>query len=422
MKAVHWKNEFIGGATTFFTLSYIFIVNPAILSTTGTGMPFSGVATATVVLSAFCTLLMGLYAKLPFAVAPGMGINAFFTYSLILNQKIPWPTALGMVFWAGIIFLIASLTPWRERIAYAIPHPIRVGAAAGIGLFLTFIGFQNAGLVIRDPVTLVTAGKLSVESASCLFAVVLAIWMMKRKNPFAFLAAIGFCTLVAVLRGKVEAPGSWVSQPDFSLFGKMDWMGALKWSLLPATLSIFFTDLFDSIATFVGVSQATGLADSKGNAKNVREGLVVDAVATFSAGMLGTSSGTAYIESAAGIEAGGRTGWTAVFCALFMLPCLFLAPIAGVIPSHATAPVLIVVGMLLFRSIADQKWNKWEEAVPMFLTMALIPLTFSITQGLLWGFLSYVVLFTIMGKAKEISWMLWGIAVIALGILLLGHA
>ena len=414
MTAKHIKTEFIGGLTTFFTMAYIIIVNPSILSTPGTGMSFSGVLTATVLLSFLMTLLMGLYGKLPFAVAPGMGINAFFTFSLILGQQIPWPTALGMVFWAGVFFLLISATPLRESIAKAIPVQLRAASATGIGLFLTFIGLKNAGLVAADPATFVKFGGLGYGALSAIAGLLIMIFLMRRKNPLAILAGIFAVTATALALGKIPAPEVLLSSPDFSTVFALDITGALKLSLLPAILSIMFTDLFDSISTFVGVSQASGMKDEHGEPLRLKQGLIVDSIATFGAGLLGTSSGTAYIESAAGIEAGGRTGLASVFTAICFLPCLFLAPLVGLVPAYATAPALILVGCLMFKTVGELKFEKLEEIFPAFITIVLIPLTFSITQGLLWGFLAHTALFVLAGRAREISKMLYVISGICL--------
>jgi AGZA family xanthine/uracil permease-like MFS transporter len=417
------KREALAGLTTFFTMAYIVVLNPAILSGSGTGMPFSGVLTATVLLSFLMTALMGAYAGLPFAVAPGMGLNAFFAYSIVLGRGVPWPTALGVVFWAGALFVAISVTPLRVKLAEAIPAGLRTASAAGIGLFLAFIGLKNAGFVVADPATFVRLGTLDRRSFLALAGGALTIYLMRRKSAFAFLAGIFGVTAAAWGLGLIETPASAFSRPDFSsVFLKLDIPGALKLSLLPAIVSILFTDLFDSISTFVGVAHATGLVDGKGRPLRLKEGLIVDAFATLGAGLIGTSSGTAYIESAAGIEMGGRTGWTAFFCALAFLPCFFLGPLAGMVPAYATAPVLVIVGALMFRSVARVDFSRIEDAVPAFLVIALIPLTFSITQGILWGFVSHAALYALCGRRKEVSAGTWFTAALSAGLLLLDHA
>ncbi|HET6851170.1 MAG TPA: NCS2 family permease [Pyrinomonadaceae bacterium] len=420
---MHLRTEAIAGITTFFTMAYIVVVNPTILSTPGTGMAFSGVLTATVLVCFVMTLLMGLYAKLPFAVAPGMGINAFFTFTIILTQRVWWQTALGIIFWAGVLFLVISITPIRETIAKAIPSELRIGTAAGIGIFLTFIGLKNAGLIISDPVTFVKLGTLGIQALLAILGLIVTLVLTVRRSAFAYLAGIFAVTLVAWATGHVNAPESFFSAPDFkTVFLKLDIWGALKLSLLPAIVGILFTDLFDSISTFIGVAHAADLLDENGNPRNLRQGLIVDSIATFGAGLAGTSSGTAYIESIAGINSGGRTGLTSVFTALCFLPCFFLAPLAGMVPAYATAPVLVLVGASMFRSVNQIDFRKIEEGLPAFLTIILIPLTFSITQGILWGFISHVGLYLLVGRRREIHPVMFILALIAIGLLLLEHS
>jgi AGZA family xanthine/uracil permease-like MFS transporter len=416
------RTEAIAGITTFFTMAYIVVVNPSILSTEGTGMSFSGVLTATVLICFTMTLLMGLYARLPFAVAPGMGLNAFFTFTIILTQKVPWQTALGIVFWAGVLFLLVSLTPVRETIARAIPQGLRIAVAAGIGIFLTFIGLKNAGFITSDPVTFVKLGVLDQKALLAILGIVVIIWLLKMKSSLAFLAGIFLVTLIAWLTGFVKAPEKFFSAPDFgSVFLKLDIWGALKLALLPAIISILFTDLFDSISTLIGVSHASKMLDKEGNPKNLKQGLIVDAWATLGAGLAGTSSGTAYIESIAGIQAGGRTGLTSVFTALCFLPCFFLAPLAGMVPAYATAPVLILVGASMFSSVGGISFARIEDLLPAFLTIILIPLTFSITQGILWGFISHTALYLMMGRRREIHPVMYALALVSVGLLALEH-
>jgi len=415
------KTETIAGITTFFTMSYIVVVNPQIISADGkTGMAFSGVLTATVLICFTMTLLMGLYAKLPFAVAPGMGINAFFTYTIILGKGVPWQTALGIIFWAGVFFLLISVTPIRESIARAIPREIRIAAAVGIGIFLTFIGLKNAGFVAADPITFVKIGTLGKPALLTVLGVAISIFLMSRKNPFAFLSAIVVVTGVAWALGLVTAPPRMLSLPDFgTVFFKLDILGALKLSLIPSIIAILFTDLFDSISTFIGVAHAGDLLEEDGHPRNLRQGLIVDSLATMGAGLAGTSSGTAYIESIAGISMGGRTGRTSVVTALCFLPCLFVAPLAGMVPPFATAAVLILVGAAMFRSVNQINFSKIEEAVPAFLTLVLIPLTFSITQGILWGFISHVGLYLMVGRRREIHPVMYVLALVSIGLMVL---
>ena len=414
--------DVIGGVTTFFTMAYIVVVNPAILSTPGTGMPFSGALTATVLIASSMTLLMGLYARLPFAVAPGMGLNAFFAFTIVLQNAVPWQTALGMVFWAGVLFLLVSITPLRERIALAIPPALRKAAAAGIGLLLTFIGLRNAGLIVGDPATLVRMGTLDHRAALLLIGILVAAALMRRHNPLAFLTAIFTVTALAWTLGYAKPPAHVLSAPDFSsAFLALDIRGALKPALLPAIVAVFFTDLFDSLSTFISVAGAAGLTDADGRPLNLRRGLIVDAVATLTSGLAGTSPGTAYVESIAGIRMGGRSGRASVVTALCFVPCFFLAPLASAVPGYATAAVLVLVGVAMFQSISTIDFSSIEDALPAFVTVVLIPLTLSITQGILWGFLLHALLYTVAGRWREVGATLWLLSALSAGLLLLAH-
>jgi AGZA family xanthine/uracil permease-like MFS transporter len=414
--------DIVGGVTTFFTMAYIVVVNPAILSTPGTGMPFTGALTATVLVASSMTLLMGLYAELPFAVAPGMGLNAFFAFTIVLQSRVPWQTALGMVFWAGVLFLLVSTTPLRERIALAIPAALRAAAAAGIGLLLTFIGLRNAGLIVGDPATLVRMGTLDHRAAFLLLGILIAFALMRRSNPLAFLTAIFAVTALAWIMGFAKPPGQLVSAPDFSsAFLALDIKGALRLALLPAILAILFTDLFDSLSTFIGVASAAGLTDPDGRPINLRRGLIVDAIATLSSGLAGTSPATAYVESIAGIRMGARTGRASVVTALCFLPCFFLGPLVAAVPSYATAAVLLLVGVSMFQSIAKIDFVSLEDSLPAYVTIVLIPLTLSITQGILWGFVLHAVLYAVAGRTREVSVTLWLLSILSAGLLLLGH-
>ena len=410
-----------GGVTTFLTMAYVLVVNPSILSASGAGIPFSGALTATVLIASSMTLLMGLYARLPFAVAPGMGLNAYFAVTIVLQNHVPWQTALGIVFWSGVLFLIVSTTPLRERIALAIPPALRAAAAAGIGLLLTLIGLRNTGVIASDPATIVRVGTLDHRTALMLLSVLVAVALMRRNNPLAFLAAIFSATAFAWVLGYEKPPTQFVSAPDFSsAFLQLDVRGALRLSLLPAIVGIFFTDLFDSLSTFIGVARASGLTDAHGRPINLRRGLIVDAIATLTSGLAGTSPGTAYVESIAGIRMGGRTGRAAIVTAACFLPCFFIGPVTAAIPGYATAGVLLLVGATMFQSVAAIDFSSLEDAVPAFVTVVLIPLTLSITQGILWGLLLHALLYAIAGRARELGVTVWLLAILSGTLLLVG--
>jgi len=411
------KKELIAAFTTFLTMAYIIAVNPAMLASEGTGIGFSAAVTATILAASFGTILMGLYARLPYALAPGMGLNAFFTYTLIFGEKIPYQTALGVVFLSGLIFLVLSITPFRALLIKSIPTQLRLALAIGIGLFLTFIGLKNMGLVVSHPVTLVTVGKLDAMVVTSLAGLFLGGALVARKNHFAMLITIIFVTLVAAFLGRINVPDQIVQAPDFSLFGDFDLMGALKWSLFPAILSFMLTDLMDTLSTFIGVSQAADLKDENDEPKNLKKGMIVDALATTFSGIVGTSPTTTYIESAAGVEMGGRSGLTAVFCGLLFLPFLFIAPVIQIIPAAATAPVLILVGCLMGKSFVELRIEKIEEFLPAFLVILLIPLTFSISQGIIYGFLAHIVMYSLVGRVREIHPILLLITILGLAVL-----
>jgi len=412
------QTEVIAGFSSFLATSYIIVVNPAVLSQAG--LTFTSVLTATVLVSFFSSLMMGLYAKNPIIVAPGMGLNAFFTFSAVIGMKVPWPTALGAVFWSGIFFLLLSIFNIRTYIVRAIPHPLRYAIAAGIGLFITLIGFSNAHFITHHPATIVGAGELNVVVITFLIGLVFTAILIARKIKGAILIGIFFTTLAAYPIGRfwgndvlVHFSGVF-AMPDFDLFLQIDLVHSLQWSVLPVIFAFVFTDLFDSLSTLVGLSEAANLLDKNGEPRNLKRSLITDAVSTTLAGLVGSSPGTAYIESAVGIEEGGRTGLTAVVGALLFLPFLFLSPVLSVVPAIATAPALVLVGVFMVRPVIKINWRQLDEAIPAFLAMVLIPFTYSITQGIIWGFLSWTVLKAATGKAKEVSLALWIIDAFAL--------
>ena len=402
------QTEFIAGLSSFLATSYIIVVNPSILSQAG--MPFSGVLTATVLVCFFSSILMGLYARNPVLVAPGMGLNAFFTYTAVLGMGVPWQTALGAVFWSGIFFLILSIFNIRTYIVKAIPRPLRYAIAAGIGLFITLIGLSNAGFIIKNPATIIGHAPINATLLIFIVGLLLTAVLIVRKVKGAILLGIVITTLLAATIGrwwggetKLVNFSGLLSAPDFSLIGKLDLIGSLKFALLPVIFAFVFTDLFDSLSTLVGLAEAANLLDENGDPKNIKRALVTDALATTMAGVFGSSPGTAYIESAVGIEEGGRTGLTAVIAAVLFLPFLFLAPLLSMVPAIATAPALVLVGAFMLRPVTKINWVQLDDAIPAFLAMVLIPFSYSITQGIIWGFLSWTAIKIVSGKWKDIS-------------------
>jgi adenine/guanine/hypoxanthine permease len=412
------KTEILAGITTFLAAMYIIVVNPSIISKTG--MPFNGILTATILVSAFSTILMGIYARNPILVAPGMGLNAFFTFSVVLGMGIKWETALGSVFWAGIVFLILSIFNVRTYIVKAIPRQIRYAVSAGIGLFIALIGFSNAKFIISNPSALVKLGQMNSITVTFIIGLLITAILIIKKVKGAMIIGILITTILAIPIGRIYGDASpinfgiptlvtwkgFISLPDFSLIFNVDLLGSLKFAIWPITFAFLFTDMFDSLSTFVGVAEAANLIDPDGEPRNVKESLIVDAFSTTISGLFGTSAGTAYIESATGIEEGGRTGLTAVTAGILFLPFMFFSPILSVIPEIATAPALILVGVFMMKPVLKIHWSVLDDAIPAFLALILIPFTYSITQGIIWGFLSWSVIKIVIGKKEEVSLML----------------
>ncbi len=424
------KTEVVAGMTTFLATLYIVVVNPTIIA--AAGLPFAAVVTATILVSAFSSIMMGLYAKNPIVVAPGMGINAFFTYTVVLGMKVEWPVALGAVFWSGIIFLLLSVFNVRTAIARAIPVQIRAAVAAGIGLFITFIGFNNAGFVVADPNTLVRFGGLNAVTGTFLIGLLVTALLVLRKMTGALILGILTTTLLAVPIGRwwgdsgaesgISPPVVWnglVSAPDFSLIFALDLVNSLSLAMVPVIFVMLFADLFDSLSTFIGVAEAADLKDANGEPRHIKQSLITDAVSTTISGLFGTSAGTSFIESAAGIREGGRTGLTAVVAGLCFLPFMFFSPILSMIPPLATAPALVLVGVFMMSPVANIEWHRYDESIPAFLALVLIPLTYSITQGIVWGLISWTALKLLCGRYEMISAPLIAVNIFALIILLI---
>ncbi len=412
------KAEVIGGITTFLATMYIIVVNPSILS--ATGMSFSGVLTATVLVSAFSSIAMGLYAKNPIVLAPGMGLNAFFTYSVVLGMGVKWEVALGAVFWSGVVFMILSVFNIRTQIVKAIPKQIRYAVAAGIGLFITLIGFINAKFIVSNPATVVGMGELTPVTVTFIIGLFITAVLVVKRMKGALIVGIAITTLLAIPIGRLygaDAIVNWkglFASPDFSLLFKLDFINSLDMAIWPVIFAFLFTDMFDSLSTFVGVAEAADLVDENGEPLHIKESLIVDSISTSMAGLFGSSSGTSFIESAAGIEEGGRTGLTAVVAGLLFIPFMFLSPLLSVVPAIATAPALVLVGAFMMKPVMKINWTKYDDAIPAFLALILIPTTYSITQGIIWGFLSWTFIKVVTGKFKEITPMLIVIDIFAI--------
>ena len=407
------KKEIIGGATTFLTMAYIIFVNPSILGVAG--MDKAALISVTIIASIIGTLLAGVWAKVPYAMAPGMGLNAFFTYTLVMGQGITWETALGVVFLSGVVFLILTITGIRTKIVNTIPLSLRLAVGAGIGLFISFIGFKNMGFIVDNPATLVGLGKFTPTLLIGIVGLLITAILEVKKVKGGIFYGIIITTLIALISGQVSTPDSIIAMPPSiePLLFKLDIVSALSFSLIGAIFSFMFVDLFDSVGTIVACSYEAGFVEKDGKVKHIDKILEADAVATVAGSLLGTSTTTTYIESASGIANGARTGFASVVTAGLFFLALFFAPIIGIVPAYATAPALIIVGVYMFKNIKEINFNDFSDAIPAFLTIILMPLTFSISIGLSFGFISYVILKTVSGKANEISLLMWGIAALS---------
>ena len=404
--------ESIGGMTTFLAMVYITVVNPSILSEAG--MDFGAVFVATCIAAAFGSIVMGLHANYPIAQAPGMGQNAFFTFGVVLGMGHSWQTALGAVFVSGMIFVAMSVSPIREWLVNSIPRNLKLGMAAGIGLFLGFIALKNGGIVVDNPATLVGLGEIwSFEPIVCILGFVTIAALSARKVTGAVIIGILFATILGWLFGKTEFIGVIAMPPPIApVFLQLDIAGALQLSMVTAILSMLIVDVFDTAGTLVGVATRANLVGEDGKLPRLRRALLSDSTATVVGALSGTSSTTSYIESAAGVEAGGRTGLTAVVCGLLFLACLFFAPLAQSVPTYATASALLFVACLMARSLADIDWDDVTESAPAVVAAIAMPLSFSIAEGIGLGFITYVLIKIISGKAQDCSAASYVIAVI----------
>jgi len=409
-----WRTEILAGVTTFLTMAYIVLVNPAILS--ATGMPLAAVTAATCLSAAFGSILMGVVARYPIALAPGMGLNAYFTYTVCLKMHIPWQTALGAVFLSGIIFLALTAAGIRQLILRSIPHELYAAVAAGIGIFIAFIGFKNAGLVVADPDTFVSLGNVrNPTTALALLGLVIMVTLEAKKIRGSILIGVLSITALAWMLGIVHwspAAGGFSSLAATAF--QLDIRGAFNKGLLEIVFIFFFVDLFDNLGTLVAVTKRAGLLAPDHTIPRLNSILFADATATVFGSLTGTSTVTSYVESTAGVAAGGRSGVTAIVTGLLFLGAIAAAPFVGVVPQAATAPALVLVGSLMLASITEIRWHEPLVAVPAFLTLILIPLTYSIANGLGLGIIAWAVLHLAAGKYRRQDWLLYILAALFL--------
>jgi len=404
------RTEILAGITTFAAMAYILVVNPSVLSEAG--MPREAVITVTAIAAALGCFLMAWMTNYPIALAPGMGTNSYFAYVICLGMGVKWEAALAMVFWNGLVFLILSITGLRKKIAESLPNGLKVGIQVGIGFFIAFIGLKNVGIVVNHDATLVTVGSLkSPSSILVIVGIILMTVLSIKKIPGAILLSILGITALGFF---ITSGGSAITSPPAGIislpagigetFMKLDiWYPFIYWkAALPVVLTLLILDLFDSIGTLVGLSRRAKLVDENGNMPNMGNALTADSIATMGGALLGTSTTTSYIESAVGIESGGKTGLTAVVCGICFLLALIFTPILTIVPAVATAPALVMVGVFMAQGMKELNFDDLVEVAPAFLTMLLIPLTFSITEGIGIGLVVFVAVMILLNRMKEV--------------------
>src|SRR5579871_1724703 len=406
----NWRTEILAGLTTFITMAYIIFVNPAILSETG--MPLAAVTAATCLCAAFGSILMGGLANYPIALAPGMGLNAYFTYTVVKGMGVPWQTALGAVFLSGAIFLALTYTGIRQRLVGAIPHQLHAAVGGGIGLFIAFIGFRNAGIIVPSATTVVTLGNVRApHTALALFGLLfIAILQVLRVRASMLIGVLGTMLLGVLFHQVHWQPVHYSLSAIRATAFQLDIRGALHIGAFEIIFVFLFVDLFDNIGTLVAVTQRAGLISPDHTIPRLNRIFFADATATVVGSLAGTSTVTSYVESSAGVAAGGRTGVTAIVTGLLFFVSLFIAPLVGAIPSFATSPALILVGGLMLTGLGQIEWDDPQIGIPAFLTVSTIPLTWSIADGLSFGLTSYAALQLLTGRARRQDWMLYLLA------------
>lgn len=409
------RREIIGGITTFLTMAYVIFVIPGMLSDPAIGMPLGALITATILSAIYGTLVVALYGKVPFAMAPGMGLGAYFAYSLCLGSGVPWPVALGAVFLSGLLFLILGILGIRRMIAAGIPESLQLATGAGIGLFILFIGLKNLGAIAAHPATLVTIGTLNPALALGLIGILICSVLVALNVAGGLLIGIFATTALGILFGLVAKPEGILSIPPSigPIFGKLDIRGALTPALVGPIFALMFVDMFDSIGTMIACGKDSGILAKDFHLNKLDRALRVDASATVLGAVLGVPSVTTYVESAAGIAAGARTGLASVVTALCFAAALLFSPIIASVPSFATAPVLVITGVLMFKNVRHLDYAKLDELIPAVLTMILMPLTYTISIGIAAGFVSWTLLKILTGRIREVKPSMWFCTVLA---------
>ena len=409
------RTEIIAGVTTFLTMAYILAVNPSIFSALASqGMPTDAVFTATALASIVGCLVMSIYAKKPFGLAPGMGLNAFFVFTVCLGMGHSWQMALTAIFLEGVLFILLTVTNVRKLIVDAIPLSLKRAIGAGIGLYIAFIGLKSAGIIVSSESTSVTLGSFSEPTAIlAIIGLILTSVLVILKVRGGMLIGIIITTLIGIPMGVTNYSGIVSTPPSIApIFCQFEWSHIFSWDMLAIVFTFLFIDMFDTIGTVVGVSVKSGMVDEKGNVDGINKVLMADAVATVAGAVFGTSTTTTYIESASGVSEGGRTGLTSFTIAICFAIALLFSPLFLAIPGAATGPVLFIVGVMMAAPVREIEWDDYSEAIPAFVTMLLMPLAYSISDGIMLGLISYVFLNTLTGKVKKVSVMMWILAIL----------
>lgn len=411
------RTEIIAGLTTFVAMAYIIFVNPSILE--AAGIPHEAAIAATIWTAALCTIAMGLFANLPVAVAPGMGLNAFFSFYVCGTLGLPWQTALGAVFVSGIVFLILTITKIRQHIIDAVPLSLKSAVVVGIGMFITFVGLQSSGIIVGNEATKVALGDVTdPKVALALLGIIIIGVLLSLKVKGEMLLGILIVTVLGMIIGATPFPtkvGDIITfdLPAFSeTFMQMDLMGAVHYGLVSVIFTFTVVELFDNIGTLIGVSKAAGLMDEKGHIENIDRALLTDSCGTMLSAVMGTCTVTSYVESTAGVNAGGRTGLTALTVGICFLLAIVFTPLAGLVPGFATAPALIIVGAIMMKNVKNVNFSDFSDSIPAFLTIVMMPMTYSIASGFGFGFASYCILKCASGKFKEISPVMWIVTIV----------
>ena len=407
------KIELVAGLTTFLTMAYVIFAHPNILSETG--MDKNALIAVTCIISAIATVATGVFGKAPIAMAPGFGLNTYFAYTLVISQKISWQTALGVVFLSGLFFLVLTLVGLRKKLVEAIPAGLISAISVGIGLFIAFIGLGNLGLVLRDEQTLFKLGGVTPTVLIGLCGLAVMILLELKKVTGSLLIGIVVSTVVAAIFGYIDKPDELVSLnwKLGEIAFKLDIAGALKWGLFGSIFSLMFIDMFDSIGTLVACCDKAKMRDQNNRIKRLDRLLGIDAIATMIGAVIGTSTTTSYIESAAGIEEGGRTGLTSVFTGVIFLLALFFVPVIAIVPGYATAPAQIMVGLFMIKEFKKISFSKLNEVIPAFIIIIMIAVSYRISMGLALGFISFVLIKIVSGKARDIKSAMWVIAILS---------